>query len=100
MADCKCELKSKDMKEGYLRSPQRSLLYALGLTPEEINRPLVGIVNSFNEVVPGHMHLRQIAEAGKAGVRLVGVSGDCGLRRYCHGSCGHEIFPGQPRTDC
>ncbi len=72
MADCKCELKSKDMKEGYLRSPQRSLLYALGLTPEEINRPLVGIVNSFNEVVPGHMHLRQIAEAVKAGVRLAG----------------------------
>ena len=60
------------MKEGYLRSPQRSLLYALGLTPEEINRPLVGIVNSFNEVVPGHMHLRQIAEAVKAGVRLAG----------------------------
>ncbi len=72
MADCKCELKSKDMKEGYLRSPQRSLLYALGLTPEEINRPLVGIVNSFNEVVPGHMHLRQIAEAVKAGGRLAG----------------------------
>lgn len=72
MADCKCELKSKEMKEGYLRSPQRSLLYALGLTPEEINRPLVGIVNSFNEVVPGHMHLRQIAEAVKAGVRLAG----------------------------
>lgn len=72
MADCKCDLKSKEMKEGYLRSPQRSLLYALGLTPEEINRPLVGIVNSFNEVVPGHMHLRQIAEAVKAGVRLAG----------------------------
>ena len=45
---------------------------ATGLTPEEINRPLVGIVNSFNEVVPGHMHLRQVAEAVKAGVRLAG----------------------------
>ena len=55
-----------------MRSPQRSLLYALGLTPEEMNRPLVGIVNSFNEVVPGHMHLRQVAEAVKAGVRLAG----------------------------
>ncbi len=76
MTECKCEnkceLKSREMKEGYLRSPQRSLLYALGLTPEEIDRPLVGIVNSFNEVVPGHMHLRQIAEAVKAGVRLAG----------------------------
>ena len=72
MVEVKTELKSCEMKEGYMRSPQRSLLYALGLTPEEINRPLVGIVNSFNEVVPGHMHLRQVAEAVKAGVRLAG----------------------------
>ncbi len=72
MVEIKTDLKSCEMKEGYMRSPQRSLLYALGLTPEEINRPLVGIVNSFNEVVPGHMHLRQIAEAVKAGVRLAG----------------------------
>ncbi len=72
MVEIKTHLKSCEMKEGYMRSPQRSLLYALGLTPEEINRPLVGIVNSFNEVVPGHMHLRQVAEAVKAGVRLAG----------------------------
>lgn len=68
----KMDNRSCVMKEGYMRSPQRSLLYALGLTREEIERPLVGIVNSFNEVVPGHMHLRQIAEAAKAGVRLAG----------------------------
>ncbi len=66
------EQKSRVMKDGYMRSPQRSLLYALGLTKDEIERPLVGIVNSFNEVVPGHMHLRSIAEAVKAGVRLAG----------------------------
>ena len=72
MVEIKTDLKSCEMKEGYMRSPQRSLLYALGLTPEEINRPLVGIGNSFNEVVPGHMHLRQVAEAVKAGVRLAG----------------------------
>lgn len=72
MVEVKTDLKSSEMKEGYMRSPQRSLLYALGLTSEEINRPLVGIVNSFNEVVPGHMHLRQVAEAVKAGVRLAG----------------------------
>ncbi|HIU10883.1 MAG TPA: dihydroxy-acid dehydratase [Candidatus Avidehalobacter gallistercoris] len=66
------EQKSKVMKDGYMRSPQRSLLYALGLTPDEIDRPLVGIVNSFNEVVPGHMHLRSICDAVKAGVRLAG----------------------------
>ncbi|MBQ3180153.1 MAG: dihydroxy-acid dehydratase [Firmicutes bacterium] len=65
-------MKSKVMKDGYMRSPQRSLLYALGLTPEEIDRPLIGVVNSFNEVVPGHMHLRQIAEAVKSGIRLAG----------------------------
>ena len=72
MVEIKTDLKSCEMKEGYMRSPQRSLLYALGLTPEEINRPLVGIVNSFNEVVPGHMHLDRIAEAVKAGVRAAG----------------------------
>ncbi len=65
-------MKSDAMKEGFMRAPQRSLLYALGLTKEEINRPLVGIVNSFNEVVPGHIHLRQICDAVKAGVRLAG----------------------------
>ena len=63
---------SKVMKEGYMRSAQRSLLFALGLTKEEIERPLVGVVNSFNEIVPGHVHLRQIAEAVKAGIRLAG----------------------------
>jgi len=65
-------MKSNVMKDGFVRAPQRSLLYALGLTREEIERPLIGIVNSFNEVVPGHIHLRQIAEAVKAGVRLAG----------------------------
>lgn len=63
---------SKLMKEGLEKAPHRSLLKALGLTDDEINRPLIGIVNSFNEVVPGHMHLRQIAEAVKAGVRHAG----------------------------
>lgn len=72
MTEKNIELKSKVMKEGYMRSPQRSLLYALGLTKEEIERPLIGIVNSFNEVVPGHMHLRTVTEAVKAGVRLAG----------------------------
>ena len=47
-------------------------MYALGLTEEEINRPLIGVVNSFNEIVPGHMHLNTIAEAVKAGIRLAG----------------------------
>lgn len=63
---------SQVMKSGYMRAPQRSLLYALGLTTEEIEKPLIGIVNSFNEVVPGHINLRQVADAVKAGVRIAG----------------------------
>lgn len=63
---------SKRMKEGLEKAPHRSLLKSLGLTEQEINRPIIGIVNSYNEVVPGHTHLRQITEAVKTGVRLAG----------------------------
>jgi dihydroxy-acid dehydratase len=65
-------MKSNNMKVGLERAPHRSLLRALGLTKEEIERPLVGVVNSFNEIVPGHVHLRTIAEAVKAGIRMAG----------------------------
>lgn len=65
-------MKSDQIKKGIDRAPNRSLLYALGLTKEEIDRPLIGIVCSYNEIVPGHMHLDKIAEAVKAGVRLAG----------------------------
>ena len=61
-------MRSDCMKCGVNRAAHRSLLYALGLTEEEINRPIIGIVNAFNEVIPGHTHLRQISEAVKAGV--------------------------------
>ena len=66
------ELRSNTMKKGLEKAPHRSLLYALGLTKKEIDRPLVGIVNSANEVVPGHIHLSKLAEAAKAGVRIAG----------------------------
>lgn len=65
-------MKSNSMKQGREKAPHRSLLKALGLTDEEIRRPLIGVVNSQNEVVPGHLHLDQIAEAVKAGVRMAG----------------------------
>ena len=65
-------MRSKKMTEGLEKAPHRSLLYALGLTREEIRRPLVGVVNAANEVVPGHLHLDRIADAVKAGVRLAG----------------------------
>jgi dihydroxy-acid dehydratase len=63
---------SEQVKVGVERTPNRSLLYALGYTDEELARPLVGIVSSYNEIVPGHMNLDKIAEAVKAGVRAAG----------------------------
>ena len=63
---------SDNMKQGVQRAPNRSLLYALGLTREEIDRPLIGVVSSFNEIVPGHMHLDKITQAVKTGVSLAG----------------------------
>ena len=65
-------MQSDYIKSGVERAPNRSLLYALGLTDEEIRRPIIGVVCSYNEIVPGHMHLDKIAEAVKAGVRAAG----------------------------
>jgi len=62
-------VKSDAVKKGIERAPHRSLLYAVGCTPGEMDRPFIGVVNSFTEIVPGHIHLRDIAEAVKAGVR-------------------------------
>ncbi|MCX5906122.1 MAG: dihydroxy-acid dehydratase [Deltaproteobacteria bacterium] len=58
--------------QGLEKAPHRSLFKALGLTDEEIRRPMVGVANSFNEIIPGHIHLGKIVEAVKAGVRLAG----------------------------
>jgi dihydroxy-acid dehydratase len=60
------------MKKGLEKAPHRSLFKAMGLTDEEIRRPMVGIANSANEIIPGHIHLDKIAAAAKAGVRLAG----------------------------
>ena len=65
-------MRSDEMKKGLERAPHRSLFMALGLTDEEIERPMIGIANSANEVIPGHLHLHQISEAAKAGVRIAG----------------------------
>ena len=63
---------SSIMKKGNERSPHRSLLKADGLTDKQIEKPIIGIVNSFNEVVPGHIHLQQISRAVKDGVYSAG----------------------------
>lgn len=60
------------MKKGMERGPHRSLFKAMGYTDEEISRPLIGVVNSANEIIPGHIHLDTIAEAVKAGIRMAG----------------------------
>ena len=65
-------MRSDKMKKGLERAPHRSLFKALGLTDEEIERPMIGIANSANEVIPGHLHLHQISEAVKAGIRMAG----------------------------
>jgi len=65
-------MKSDVIKKGIARAPHRSLLKAMGYSDEEIGRPLVGVVNSFNEIIPGHIHLRTIVDAVKAGVRSAG----------------------------
>ncbi|MDR2076061.1 MAG: dihydroxy-acid dehydratase [Desulfovibrio sp.] len=65
-------MRSKRMTEGLEKAPHRSLLHALGLTREEMRRPLVGVVNSANEVVPGHIHLDTLCRAVKAGIRMAG----------------------------
>ncbi len=60
------------VSEGFEFAPARSLYHALGLTREELNRPIIGIVNSYNEIVPGHMQLDKITEAVKLGVAMAG----------------------------
>ena len=65
-------MRSDVAKKGIPAAPNRSLFYALGYTREELERPLIGVVSSYNEIVPGHMNLDKIAEAVKAGVRAAG----------------------------
>ena len=79
-------MRSDEIKRGVARAPHRSLLRALAVTDAEMERPFVGVVNSFSEVVPGHMHLRTIVEAVKAGVRMGGgVPFEFGVMGICDG---------------
>ena len=65
-------MKSDSVKKGMQTAPQRSLFNALGMTKEELEKPLVGIVSSYNEIVPGHMNIDKIVEAVKLGVAMAG----------------------------
>ncbi len=65
-------MRSHEVTKGPARAAHRSLFYAMGYTPEELDRPLIGVVNSQNEIVPGHFHLDSIARAVKDGIRSAG----------------------------
>lgn len=65
-------MRSDAMKKGLEKAPHRSLFRAMGYTQTELDRPIIGIANSANEIIPGHIHLDKIAEAAKAGIRLAG----------------------------
>ena len=65
-------MKSDSVKKGVGRAPHRSLLYALGHPKEDLDRPFIGVVNSYNTVIPGHMHLQSIAQMVKEGIRTGG----------------------------
>ncbi len=65
-------MKSDVIKKGIERAPHRSLLHALGCSRSDIDKPFVGVINSFSEIVPGHIRLRDIAESVKEGVREEG----------------------------
>jgi len=85
-------MRSDRAKKGIERAPHRSLFKASGFTDNEFKRPLIGIANAYNEIVPGHVHLRQIVEAVKAGVREAGgVPVEFGVIGVCDGiAMNHE----------
>ncbi len=66
------KLRSETVMKGLDRAPNRALLHAVGLSGDDFEKPLVAVVNSWNEIVPGHIHLRQISEAVKSGIRAAG----------------------------
>jgi dihydroxy-acid dehydratase len=85
-------MKSEAIKKGIERAPHRSLLRALGVKPEQMGKPFIGVVNSFTEVVPGHIHLREIAQSVKDGVSASGgVSFEFNTIAVCDGiAMNHE----------
>ncbi len=85
-------MRSENMTRGIDRAPHRSLLKALGLTDREINSPLIGIANSANSIIPGHVHVNRIVDAVKSGIRSAGGTPlDFGVIGVCDGlAMGHN----------
>ncbi len=84
-------MRSNLMKKGLEKYPHRSLLKAMGLTDREIDQPFIGIANSFNELIPGHIHLDKLTQAVKAGVRMNGGTPlEFGVIGVCDGLAMHH----------
>ena len=77
-------MRSELMKKGIQKAPHRSLFKAAGLTDEELARPIIGIANSANEIIPGHIHLDRIADAVKKGIIAAGGTPSCPIRLVMH----------------
>lgn len=86
------KLRSDEVKRGFERAPNRSLLKALGLSDEDINKPFIGVANSYNTIIPGHICLDKVAKAVSEGVREAGgVPFEFGIIGICDGiAMGHE----------
>ncbi len=79
-------MRSEIIKKGIERAPHRALLYALGISKKDLNKPFIGIINSFSEIVPGHVHLRTIAQAVKEGIQSQGGIGfEVNTIAFCDG---------------
>uniref|UniRef100_A0A7C5EUA6 Dihydroxy-acid dehydratase n=1 Tax=Desulfobacca acetoxidans TaxID=60893 RepID=A0A7C5EUA6_9BACT len=85
-------MRSQLMKSGLEKYPHRSLLKAMGLTDREIEQPLIGVANAFNELIPGHIHLDKITQAVKDGVRMAGGTPlEFGVIGVCDGLAMHHL---------
>ena len=79
-------MRSDVIKKGIERAGQRALLHAVGVSRDDMQKPFIGVVNSYNEIVPGHMHLDIIAKAVKEGIRAAGgVPFEVGTIAICDG---------------
>ena len=67
-------MRSDRIKKNIIHAPQRALFKALGITDYELKNPLIGIATSVNNIIPGHMHLKEIVKAVKAGIRMAGAT--------------------------
>ena len=84
-------LASSELTNGVARTGQRALLYATGMDEEDMKKPFVAVINSFSEMVPGHMHMRELAEQVKYGIlEGGGIPRETGTIAICDGLCqGH-----------